>query len=168
MFGKRDLKSPSVKKVRAALKDAGQEPEFKQLKGAVANIGAAAEELGVEPGAVVQTQIYLVGEQPILVLVAGDHNCKPDALARALALDGLGEVRSTDEAEIVAASGFEAGGVAPVALAMELPTVIDVSLKRFETVYVPAGHPKCVFASTAKGLSRLTGGIISYAIAEPA
>ena len=58
--------------------------------------------------------------------------------------------------------------MSPAGRKSELPTVIDVSLKRFETVYAAAGHPHCVFPTTVDGLKRLTGGIVSYAIAEPA
>jgi prolyl-tRNA editing enzyme YbaK/EbsC (Cys-tRNA(Pro) deacylase) len=57
--------------------------------------------------------------------------------------------------------------VAPVGLSHPLPMVIDVSLKRFETVYAAAGHPHCVFAVGFNDLARITGGIISYTIAEP-
>ena len=56
--------------------------------------------------------------------------------------------------------------LAPVALALELPTVIDVSLKRFETVYAAARHPSCVFPLSVPELKRLTGGIVSYAVAD--
>ena len=58
--------------------------------------------------------------------------------------------------------------MSPAGRKTELPTVIDVSLKRFETVYAAAGHPHCVFPTTVTALKRLTGGIVSYAIAESA
>lgn len=38
--------------------------------------------------------------------------------------------------------------------------MIDDSLGRFETVYAAAGHPFCVFPTSALELSLLTGGPI--------
>ena len=50
-----------------------------------------------------------------------------------------------------------------------LPTAIDDSLGRFETVYAAAGHPFWVFPTTMLELSLLTGGAVTkrIAIAEP-
>ena len=67
-----------------------------------------------------------------------------------------------------AATGFAIGGVAPVALILDMPVLLDVSLKRFDTLYAAAGHPNCVFATSVNELKKLTGCIVSYAIAEPA
>ena len=102
----------------------------------------------------------------MLALIAGDHVCLPENLPRALNLEG--EVRKTDAEEVKAATGFSIGGVAPVALALDLPVVIDVSLKRFDALYAAAGHPHCVFPTTVGELKKLTGGIVSYNIAAPA
>ena len=74
-------------------------------------------------------------------------------------------MRKTDAAEVKAATGFTIGGVAPVGLDLDLPIVIDVSLKRFGTLYAAAGHPHCVFPVTMAELKKMTGGIVSYNIA---
>jgi len=76
-------------------------------------------------------------------------------------------VRKAEAGEVKFATGFSIGGVAPVGLTRKLPVVIDRSLKRFETVYAAAGHPHAVFPTTVEELKRLTGGIVSYAVAEP-
>jgi len=130
----------------------------------------AAKALGVELGAIVKTLIFVIGEQPVMVLVAGDNRCKVDDLPRALALDeqAAASVDQADADEVRTATGFAIGGVAPVATTVKLRAIMDVSLKRFDTVYAAAGHPHCVFATTAAELKRLTGCIVSYNIAEPA
>jgi prolyl-tRNA editing enzyme YbaK/EbsC (Cys-tRNA(Pro) deacylase) len=160
------LNRASVKKVRQALKDAKVKVRFRELKSPASGVKTAARALKVEPGAVVQSNLYFIGEQPVLVLVAGDHKCLADALPRCLALDDAGEVRRASKYEDRKYTGYERGGIAPMMI--DLPTVIDVSLKRFETLYVPGGDPHAVFTSDCKTLNRLTGGIISYAIAAPA
>ena len=70
--------------------------------------------------------------------------------------------------DVKAATGFTIGGCAPIGHKMELPIVIDVSLKRFDALYAAAGHPHCVFPTTVGELKKLTGGIVSYNIAAPA
>jgi prolyl-tRNA editing enzyme YbaK/EbsC (Cys-tRNA(Pro) deacylase) len=140
------MENESVKKVRAALDAAGLGDRVQELAETARTADDAAKALGAEKGAIVKSLVFVVGEQPVLALIAGDRQCKAD--------------------EVRAASGFAIGGVAPVALALELPTVIDVSLKRFETVYAAAGHPSCVFPLSVPELKRLTGGIVSYAVAD--
>ena len=160
------LEDESVVKVRQALNDIGLSDQVIELEVSAADTEKAAMAIGTETGAVIKSMIFLIGEQPVLVLLAGDLRCKEDALPRTLNLTG--EVRKADADEVLAATGFVIGGVAPVALALELPTAIDIGLKRFEILYAAAGHPQCVFPITVAELKKLTGGIVSYNIAEPA
>lgn len=158
-----NLTNPAVKKVRKALSDAGLSDIVIELEESARTAADAARATGAELGAIVKSLVFLIGEQPVLALVAGDHTCLPENLPRAFNLEG--EVRKTDAAEVKAATGYSIGGVAPVALDTEVPVVIDVSLKRFDTLYAAAGHPYCVFPVTMAELKKLTGGIVSYNIA---
>ena len=155
----------TVKRVGEALEAAGLEGRVVELGEKARTAEDAAKALGVELGSIVKSLVFLIGEQPVLALVAGDHECRPENLPRALNLEG--NVHKADADEVRAASGFSIGGVAPVGLALDLPMVIDVSLKRFETLYAAAGHPRCVFSASVIELKRLTKGIVSYNIAEP-
>ena len=163
------LENESVRKVRRALADAGLADKVIELAETARSADDAAKALGVELGAIVKSLVFVIGERPVMALVAGDHRCKEEALARALALDDEAArgVHRADADEVRAATGFAIGGVAPVATEIGLPTVLDVSLKRFEIVYAAAGHPNCVFPTTVAELKRLTGAIVSYNIAEP-
>lgn len=161
----------SVMKVREALRAAGLEDNVIELAETARSAEDAAKAIGTELGSIVKSLVFMIGEQPVMALVAGDRQCKPEALPRALALDDAyakagNTVKRGNAAEVRTATGFAIGGVAPTGFETALPTIIDVSLKRFETVYAAAGHPHCVFPTTVQGLKRLTGGIVSYAIAE--
>ena len=157
------LTKPSVKRVRKALADAGCNDTVIELEDTARTAEDAAQATGAELGAIIKSLVFLIGEQPVLALVAGDRQCVPENLPRALNLEG--DVRKTDAAVVKAATGFTIGGVAPVGLELELPVVIDVSLKRFDTLYAAAGHPHCVFPVTVAELKKLTGGVVSYNIA---
>ncbi|NQU59173.1 MAG: YbaK/EbsC family protein [Rhodospirillales bacterium] len=160
-----NLKNASVKKVRKALLDAGFNDTVIELDETAKTAKDAAKSTGAELGAIVKSLVFIVGEQPVMALIAGDHQCKTENLPRALNLEG--DVSKASADDVKAATGFTIGGCAPVAHQTELPIVIDVSLKRFETLYAAAGHSHCVFPTTVAELKRLTGGIISYNIAEP-
>jgi prolyl-tRNA editing enzyme YbaK/EbsC (Cys-tRNA(Pro) deacylase) len=160
-----NLKTASVKKVRKALIVVGMNDMIIELEETAKTAEDAARATGAELGAIVKSLVFIIGEQPVMALVAGDHMCKPENLPRALNLEGEATKASADD--VKAATGFTIGGCAPIAHDMELPIVIDVSLKRFDTLFAAAGHPHCVFPTTMGELKKLTGGIVSYNIAEP-
>jgi prolyl-tRNA editing enzyme YbaK/EbsC (Cys-tRNA(Pro) deacylase) len=60
-----------------------------------------------------------------------------------------------------AATGFAIDGVTPIGHPRPLATMIDDSLGRFDVVYAAAGHPHCVFPTSALELSLLTGGAMT-------
>lgn len=150
--------------VRRALEKAGSTAQVVRLPGWAKSAEEKAAALGTPIGAIVQSVVFRVGERPALALVAGDRQGRGDALPRTLNLEG--EAWPAEGSDVRRATGFAAGGVSPVGLAQPMPIAIDVSLKRFATLYVPAGDARHVFATTMEELKALTAGIVSYAIAE--
>ncbi len=159
------LKNKSVLKVREALVIAGFDDTVIELEENARSAGDAAESIGTDTGAIVKSLVFRVGNRFVMALVAGDHRCKEEALPRALNLEG--EVTSPDTKEVRGATGYSVGGVPPIGHQHSLPVVLDVSLKRFDTLYASAGHKRCVFPTTVDELKRMTGAIVSYNIAEP-
>lgn len=160
------LDSDSVKRVRFALGQAGIESPVTALATTARSAQEAADSIGTNLGSIVKSLVFLVGQQPVMVLVSGDRLCREKSLRRLLNLDG--RVKRADADTVRAVTGFAIGGVAPVGLKQKLPVVIDADLQRFDTIYAAAGHPHCVFATTVIELARATGGTISEEIAERA
>ncbi len=160
-----NFESPSVAKVNEALKAAEIDAAIVELNKNTETIVEAAVELDVEPGAIVQTKVYMVGRRFVLTFIAGDQACQPENIGPALSLRG--DVRDPRFEYVRAVTGFPKGGVSPVGLNYTLPTVLDQSLKRFETIYVSAGQPRCLLPLTFDELKKLTGGIVSYNLAKP-
>ena len=125
----------------------------------------AAQALDVNQGAIVKSLVFTVGTRYVLALVAGDHQCREDQLPRVFNLEGAVVKPSADLVRAV--TGFSIGAVAPVGLISKLPVAIDASLKRFDKVYASAGHTHCMFATSVDELKKLTGGLVSYAVAAP-
>ena len=152
------LAHPAVQRVRAALAAKGSRAQVIELEATARSAKDAAGALGVELGAIVKSLVFTIDGAPAMALVAGDRRCDIKALPQALGRSGL--VLRADAERVREVTGFAIGGVAPVGHPRPLPTAIDDSLGRFETVYAAAGHPFCVFATTVLELSLLTGGAV--------
>ncbi len=159
------LKKKSVLKVREALVMAGFDDTVIELDETARSAEDAAKSIGTETGTIVKSLVFRIGNRLVMALVAGDHRCKEEALPRAPNLEG--PVTKPDAKEVRGATGYSIGGVPPIGHEHPLPMVLDVSLKRFDTLYASAGHEKCVFPTTVDELKKMTGAIVSYNIAEP-
>ena len=157
------LAHPAVRRVQAALAEAGSRAEVIALASTARSAEDAAASIGTPLGSIVKSLVFTVGGAPVMALVAGDCRCDTGALGQALGR--VGKVRRADADAVRDATGFSIGGVAPLAHETPLPVAIDASLGRFETVYAAAGHPHCVFATTMDELQRLTGGTVTPEIA---
>ncbi len=153
----------AVQRVQAALAAKGSRAALIELAQTARSAADAARALGVEPGAIVKSLVFTIDGAPVMALVAGDRRCDTGALAAAFGRSGL--VLRADAERVREVTGFAIGGVAPLGHPRPLPTAIDDSLGRFETVYAAAGHPFWVFPTTVLELSLLTGGAVVKDIA---
>ena len=62
----------SVEKVRAYFARFGMEDRVNELPQSSATVDLAAAALGVEPGRIAKTLSFMVEDQPILIVTAGD------------------------------------------------------------------------------------------------
>jgi prolyl-tRNA editing enzyme YbaK/EbsC (Cys-tRNA(Pro) deacylase) len=149
---------PAVQRVRQALRQGGSAAELIELADTARTAEAAASALDVPLGAIVKSLVFTIDGAPVMALIAGDRRCVAKALPAAFGMSGL--VIRADADRVRQATGFAIGGVAPLGHPIRLPTAIDDSLGRFETVYAAAGHPFFVFPTTMLELSLLTGGAV--------
>lgn len=159
------LERPPVRRVREALVAAGLPDTVIALEESARTAADAAAALGCPEGAIVKSLVFAIDTRFVMGLIAGDHQCVQDELPRTLNI--AGNCRRPQATEVKAITGFTIGGVAPIGLNHPLPTAIDISLKRFETVYAAAGHPNCIFSIAPMALVTATGGLLSYAISSP-
>lgn len=111
----------------------------------------AAAAVGCEVGQIVKSLVFMRGEDPVMVLCAGD---------RRVAADRLG-LRSATADQARAATGFAIGGVPPLGHDRPLETLIDSSLRRFPTVWCAAGTPYAVFeVGTDALIAAIPGGAV--------
>ena len=144
-----------MRRVAEALAAAGATGEVVELPDAATTAVLAAEQLGVEVGAIANSLVFDADGAPLLVLTSGAHRVDT---ARVAALVGVGALRRATPEFVRAATGQPIGGVAPVGHPAPLRTLVDTDLAGFDTVWAAAGIPHTVFPTSYAELLRITGG----------
>jgi prolyl-tRNA editing enzyme YbaK/EbsC (Cys-tRNA(Pro) deacylase) len=129
---------PTARRVEERLRQQGLDVEVRELAESARTAADAAAAVGCETGQIVKSLVFVVEGEPTMVLCAGDRRVDTDRL-------GPG-ARPASAAEAREATGFAIGGVPPLGHERELRTVLDASLRRFETVWCAAGTPHAVFS----------------------
>jgi Cys-tRNA(Pro) deacylase len=143
--------------VQAALDALGLDIRVQRFAMPTSTAEEAAAAVGCELGAIVKSLCFEIDGQPVLVLVAGDRQVDSKALRRIFAVSKR-KVRIASPALVEEATGYAVGGVPPLGHAHPLPTLVDRTLSRFETVHAAAGTPNSLFAIRYSTLVEATGG----------
>lgn len=153
--------------VQEALDALGLDIQVQMFGVSTATSQEAADAAGAPLGAIVKSLCFLVGDQPVLVLTAGDQRVDERKIA---ALYGVGrkKVRMPDAETTIAATGYAPGGVPPVGHSQPVPVYIDQTLRRFELVYGAAGAPNAIFPIAFDRLVEATGGQVVDVVRDAA
>src|SRR5919198_3216032 len=133
---------PTARRVQERLLARGLDVSVVELPASTRTAAEAAAAIGCDVGQIVKSLVFLAGEEPVVVLCAGDRQV--DA-AR------LGLTRAdADTARL--ATGFGVGGIPPLGHDRELRTIVDESLRRFDVVWAAAGTGHAVFSARTEAL----------------
>jgi prolyl-tRNA editing enzyme YbaK/EbsC (Cys-tRNA(Pro) deacylase) len=146
---------PRVAAVAAALREAGAVGEPLELPASTRTAAEAAAVLGCDVGAIANSLVFDADGEPLLVLASGAHRVDTGKVA---ALIGVGRVRRASPEFVLAATGQEVGGVAPVGHPAPLRTVVDTDLAGYPVLWAGGGDHFTMFAARYDDLLRLTGG----------
>lgn len=135
---------PTALRVKERLSERGLEVEVRTLDESTRSAAEAAAAVGCEPGQIVKSLVFVAEGRPIVCLCAGDRRVEVARLAPG--------ARSATPDEVRAATGFAIGGVPPLGHDSPLDTVVDASLRRFDTVWAAAGTPRSVFSAPTEAL----------------
>ena len=140
----------AIDKVKEYFKPLHMENHILEFDVSSATVELAAEALHCEGKRIAKTMSFLVGEQPILIVTAGDtkiDNAKYKHFFGAKAKMIPGE-------EVEAIIGHAIGGVCPFAVNDNVKIYLDESLQRFETVFPAAGSPNSAIELTIPELEK--------------
>lgn len=135
--------SKSLKRVMAALADAGLEITPLELGPETRTAQQAADAAGCALDQIAKSVIFAGQDsgKTILFITAGGNKVDADK-ASAVAREPLGKA---DAAMIRAQTGFAIGGVAPVGHLNPIKAFFDPRLAEFPVIYAAAGTPRHIF-----------------------
>ena len=141
----------SLQHAKTYLKQYGKDEDIILLDTSSATVDLAAKALHIEPERIAKSMGFMGQENPIIVVTAGDckidnHNYKERFGCKAKMLKG-------DEVEQY--TNHAIGGVCPFGIPEETQVFLDVSLKRFETVYPACGTANSAICLTIAELEEM-------------
>jgi prolyl-tRNA editing enzyme YbaK/EbsC (Cys-tRNA(Pro) deacylase) len=141
-----------VERVAAALRGSGAESRIEEFPQGTPTAEDAAEAIGCEPGQVVKSLVFDCDGRFVLALVPGDRRAD---VARVAVLAGAAGARVATAEQVVEATGFAPGAVAPFPLPNVIAVLADRNLLAHELVGVGAGSPTHMAALPPADLLRL-------------
>ena len=140
----------SLETVRNYFSKFGIESRIQEFEVSSATVELAAQALQCKPERIAKTLSFLVEEKPILIVTAGDvkidnskYKKQFGVKAKMLGLDQIEEL-----------IGHKVGGVCPFAVKDNVMVYLDVSLKRFETVFPACGSSNSAIELTIPELEQ--------------
>ncbi len=141
----------SIERVRPYLEERGMADRIKEFDVSSATVELAAAALGCEGKKIAKTLSFMVSGKAVLIVAAGD--AKVDNAKYKAYFGAKAKMLTPDEAvELV---GHAVGGVCPFAVNDGVKIYLDISLKRFETVYPAAGSSNSAVRLTPDELAQL-------------
>jgi Cys-tRNA(Pro) deacylase len=144
---------PEVERVAAILRGEAVEARIEEFPEGTHTARDAARAIGCDLAQIVKSMVLVCDGAYVMALIPGDRRADEAAVARAVPAE---LVRPARPEEVVHATGFEPGGVAPFPQRAITQTLMDPSLLAHETVWIGAGTPSYIAGVAPADLQRLT------------
>ena len=146
----------SIEKVREYLRGFGLEERIREFDVSSATVELAAIAVGVEGARIAKSMSFKIGEEPIVIVMAGD--AKVDNSKYKGYFHTKAKMLTFEEAHNMI--GHDPGGVCSFALPEGVKTYLDVSMKRFETVFPAAGSSNSAVELTCEELEKASSNFV--------
>ena len=138
----------SIEKVKSYLKQFGRENDVLEFETSSATVELAAEAAHVIPARITKTLAFQSGDSCILIATAGDAKIDNKKFKAEFSM----KAKMLSPEETLSLTGHAIGGVCPFAVPDTVKTYVDVSLKRFDTVFPAAGSSNSAIELTCDEL----------------
>ena len=125
----------AIEPVKAYFKTLGMEEKVMELGTSSATVELAANALGVVPGRIAKTLSFKTDENAILVVTAGEAKIDNSKFKQAFGT----KAKMLTPDEVIEKVGHDVGGVCPFAINENVPVYLDISMKRFDTIFPACG-----------------------------
>lgn len=115
----------------------------------------AAAAVRVDVGAIVESLVFLLDDEPILILASGAHRVSLERTGTQLG----GTLVPAPEDLVAEVTGQQLGGVAPLGHPTNLPTYVDSALAGYPELWASGGGPGTLFRTSYTELLRVTAGV---------
>ena len=148
----------SIEKGRAYFRSLGLEDRVQEFDVSSATVELAAKAVGVANARIAKSLSFMKGDDPRIVVVAGDarvdnHKFKERFGCKAKML--------TSE-QVIELIGHNVGGVCPFSIKDGVQTYLDISMKRFETVFPACGSSNSAIELTCEELEKYAQNFVSW------
>ena len=143
----------AIEKVKAYFREYGMEERIQEFDVSSATVELAAKALHCEPQRIAKTLSFMVENEAVLIVTAGD--AKIDNPKYKAKFGKKAKMLSLDEVETLV--GHAVGGVCPFAVNEGVIVYLDISLKRFETVFPACGSSNSAIELTIPELEKYSG-----------
>lgn len=140
----------AIEKVKAYFRKYGMEEKIREFDVSSATVELAAEALHCEPQRIAKTLSFMVNGCGVLIVAAGD--AKIDNKKYKAQFSTKAKMLSAEEVETIV--GHAVGGVCPFAVNEGVEVYLDVSLKRFGTVFPACGSSNSAIELTIPELEK--------------
>lgn len=148
----------SIEKVRAYFKEFGIDGRIREFSVSSATVELAAQAVGVEGARIAKSLSFKVDEAPIIIVVAGD--AKVDNSKYKAQFHTKAKMLTFEEAHTLI--GHDVGGVCSFALPENVKVYLDVSMKRFETVFPAAGSDNSAIELTCQEMENYSSNFVAW------
>lgn len=143
----------SIERVREYFREFGMEDKIREFEVSSATVALAAQALSCAPQRIAKTLSFLVGENPILVVAAGDVKIDNSKYKKQYGV----KAKMLSPEQVTELIGHAVGGVCPFAVKDGVTVYLDESLKRFETVFPACGSSNSAIELTIPELEKYSG-----------
>jgi prolyl-tRNA editing enzyme YbaK/EbsC (Cys-tRNA(Pro) deacylase) len=121
-------------------------------------VPAAAAALGVTPGQIIKSLLFLVREQPVLVIARGETLVDRGVLAARYGV-GKKQIKLADAEAVLRLTGYPAGGVPPFGHPGPLPTLLDRGVAAWDVIYGGGGDDHTLLRIAPEELARVSAAV---------
>jgi prolyl-tRNA editing enzyme YbaK/EbsC (Cys-tRNA(Pro) deacylase) len=145
-----------VERVAAVLRERGVQARLEEFAEGTQSARDAARVVGCELEQIVKSLVFICDNRPLLALLPGDKRADAAKIATAAS---AGYARVARPEEVVSATGFEPGAVAPFPAAGISMVLLDRALLRHELVWTGAGSHRHLLGIAPVELARVTSAL---------
>ena len=145
----------AIELVKEFFRKFNMEEKIMEFDTSSATVELAAQALNVIPARIAKTLSFKKDNSCILIVTSGD--VKIDNPKFKAEFEMKAKMPLADQ--VLLLTGYAAGGVCPFALSDDIPVFLDISLKRFDTVFPACGSSNSAIELTCDELFRYSGAV---------